>query len=332
VEVIGRPVEVSGHGYSPAMKTTAARLIEHRAPLRVEDVDLKETGPDEVLVEMAFGGVNPVDRYGAMGLAAPDGPLPRTLGTEGSGIVDGKPVLVHGSGVGTKCDGLWATKAVVPRQSVTEVPDGVELAFAASIGVAGATAWNVVKEVAQTTSEDRVLVLGATGGVGGMIVSLAHSTGATVWGQTRNESNRTWISEMGADGVIISDGTEMAKSAGELSPTVVFDPLGGGFTGQAISVMAEHGRLVLFGTSASQNGELPLQMVYRKGLTIFGYGGLIASQEVLANAKRRALEAVADRSMKVAVTKAFPLSEVNDALSFQAGGSAPGNVLLDLGS
>jgi NADPH2:quinone reductase len=132
--------------------------------------------------------------------------------------------------------------------------------------------------------------------------------------------------------VIISDGTEMAKSAGELSPTVVFDPLGGGFTGQAISVMAEHGRLVLFGTSASQNGELPLQMVYRKGLTIFGYGGLIASQEVLANAKRRALEAVADRSMKVAVTKAFPLSEVNDALSFQAGGSAPGNVLLDLGS
>jgi NADPH2:quinone reductase len=314
------------------MKTTAARLIEHGAPLRVEDVDLEEAGPDEVLVEMAFGGVNPVDRYGAMGITAADGPLPRTLGTEGSGTVDGRPVLVHGSGVGTKRDGLWATKAVVPRQAVTEVPDGVELAFAASIGIAGATAWNVVKEVAKTTSEDRVLVLGATGGVGGMIVSLAHSTGATVWGQTRNEKNRAWISEMGADGVIVSDGSGLATSAGDLSPTVVFDPLGGSFTGQAISMLAEHGRLVLFGTSASGTGELPLQMIYRKGLTIFGYGGLISSQEVLANAKRRALEAVADRTMKVSVSKTFPLSEVNDALSFQAGGSAPGNVVLDVRS
>jgi NADPH:quinone reductase len=314
------------------MKTTAARLIEHGAPLRVEDVDLKEPGPDEVLVDMAFGGVNPVDRYGAMGLAAPDGPIPRTLGTEGSGTVDGKAVLVHGSGVGTKRDGLWATKSVVPLQAVTEVPDGVKLSFAASIGIAGATAWNVVMETAQTTSEDRVLVLGASGGVGGMIVSLAHSTGATVWGQTRNENNRAWISEMGADGVIVSEGAEMAKSAGELSPTVVFDPLGGGFTGQAITVMAEHGRLVLFGTSASTTGELPLQMVYRKGITIFGYGGLIASQEVLTNAKRSALQAVADGTMKVSVTKAFPLAQVNDALSFQAGRSTPGNVVLDLRS
>ena len=310
----------------------AARLVEHGAPLRVEEVDLKETGPDEVQVEMDYGGLNPVDRYGAAGLAAPDGPVPRTLGTEGSGRVDGKAVIVHGSGVGTKRDGLWATFAVVPRQAVTEVPDGVDQAVAASIGVAGATAWNVVKEVAQTTPDDRVLVLGASGGVGGMIVSLAHSSGATVWGETSKDHNRAWISEMGADEVIVSDETGIAKSAGELSPTVVFDPLGGGFTGQAISVMAERGRLVLFGTSASATGELPLQMLYRKGLTIFGYGGLIASQEVLANAKRRALAAVVDGTMKVSVTKTFPLAEVNDALSFQAGRSAPGKVVLDLRS
>jgi NADPH2:quinone reductase len=137
---------------------------------------------------------------------------------------------------------------------------------------------------------------------------------------------------MGADEVVVCDADDMSKSAGELSPTVVFDPLGGAFTGQAISMMAERGRLVLFGTSASATGELPLQMVYRKGLTIFGYGGLIAPHAVLVNAKRRALEAVADGTMKVSVTTTFPLADVNEALDFLAARSAPGKAVLNLRS
>jgi NADPH2:quinone reductase len=279
---------------------------------------------------MAWGSINPVDRYGAIGLTAPDGPVPRTLGTEGSGTVDGKGVLVHGAGVGTRRDGLWASAAVVPGRAVTPVPNGVDLSQAATIGIAGATAWNVVNLLAKTTSEDRVLVLGASGGVGGMIVSLVHSMGATVWGQTSNEANRTWIADMGADEVIVCDASEMAATAGELSPTVVFDPLGNGFTGQAITSMAEHGRLVLFGTSASTTGELPLQFVYRKGLTIYGYAGLIASEQSLANAKRHAFQAVADGAMRVVVSRTFPLEQVNDALSAQADRVTPGKILLDL--
>jgi NADPH:quinone reductase len=312
------------------MKAIAARLEEHGAPLRIESVELATPGPDEVRVDMAFGGINPVDRYGAMGLAAPDGPVPRTLGTEGSGTVDGKPVLVHGAGVGTRRDGLWAQAAVVPSRSVIDVPDGVELSQAASVGIAGATAWNVVNELAKTTRADRVLVLGASGGVGSMIVSLVHSCGAKVWGQTTKEANRGWIEDVGADEVVVCDASDLAEKVSALLPTVVFDPLGDGFTGQAITAMTEHGRLVLFGTSASQTGELPLQAVYRKSLTIFGYGGLIASEESLVNAKRRALQAVADGTMHVSVSKIFPLDEVNEALDAQARRAVPGNILLDL--
>ena len=80
-----------------------------RSPDSGRDLELGEPETDEVLVEMVMGAVNPVDRYGAMGLTAPDGPVPRTLGTEGSGTVTEIPVLVHGAGVGTKRDGLWAT-------------------------------------------------------------------------------------------------------------------------------------------------------------------------------------------------------------------------------
>ena len=226
------------------MLVSAARLIEHGAPLRVETVELGEPGPDDVLVEMSWGAVNPVDRYGAMGHTAADGPVPRTLGTEGAGTVAGKKVLVHGAGVGTKRDGLWATAAIVPRRASTDVPDGVDLSDAATIGIAGATAWTVVTELARVTAEDRVLVLGASGGVGSMIVSLSKSIGARVWAQTGDESNSDWLTDLGAEHVVVSDDSHLETESGELSPTVVFDPLGNGFTGKAIAVSAQHGRLV----------------------------------------------------------------------------------------
>jgi len=312
------------------MKVSAARLIEHGAPLRVETVELREPEKDEVLVEMSWGAVNPVDRYGAMGLTAPDGPVPRTLGSEGAGTVGGTRMLVHGAGLGTRRDGLWATAAIVPRAALTEVPEGVDLDQAATIGVAGATAWTVVTELARVTAEDRVLVLGASGGVGSMIVSLAKSIGARVWGQTGNESNRDWLTDLGAEHVVVSDESHLETESGDLSPTVVFDALGNGYTGKAVAVAAQHGRLVIFGTSAGVTGELPLQAVYRKGLTIYGYGGLIAPEQNLARAKQQAIQAVAEGMMRVSVGATFSLALVNDALEQQAGGSVKGKVLLDL--
>lgn len=71
---------------------------------------------------MSYAVVNPVDRYTAQGLVSPDGPLPRTLGGEGAGAVDGRPVLVAGSGLGATRNGTWSQQAVVPRQAVLDLP------------------------------------------------------------------------------------------------------------------------------------------------------------------------------------------------------------------
>jgi NADPH2:quinone reductase len=237
---------------------------------------------------------------------------------------------VHGAGVGTTRDGLWASAAVVPRHALTEVPEGVDLARAATIGIAGATAWTVVTELARVTAEDRVLVLGASGGVGSMIVSLCNSLGATVWGQTEHATNRDWLADLGADEVIVSDANGLEAGVGGFSPTVVFDPLGNGFTGSAVVMAAEHARLVLFGASAGTSGALPLLALYRKGLTVYGYGGLIAPEESIARAKQQALRAVVAGEMMVTVGATFPLAQVNDALEKLAGRTVRGKVLLDL--
>ncbi len=161
----------------------AARLVEHGKPLEIDQVELPTPADDEVLVELAYAGVNPVDRYNALGTVAPDGPIPRTLGGEASGHADGVAVVVSGGGLGSTRDGVFAEAAVVPRTSVFPIPDGVSVRDAAAVGIVGVTAFEVV-ELATLTPSDRVLVLGGSGGVGLSVISYAASKGAQVWGQT----------------------------------------------------------------------------------------------------------------------------------------------------
>jgi NADPH2:quinone reductase len=314
------------------MQTRAARLVEHGKPLMISEIDSPEPADDEVLIDMAYGGVNPVDRYGAIGRVAPDAPLPRTLGSEGSGTVDGRAVIVRGHGLGASRDGLWATQAVVPAAAIIDIPAGVDLAAAAAMGVAGVTAWRVVTEKAQVTSEDRVLVLGASGGVGSIAVSVASKLGATVWGQTTSQSKADWIAQRGAERVVVADSASLVEAAANLHPTVVIDPLGDGFTGAGVELLEPRGRLVIFGTSADANGNVPLQALYRKGLTVYGYAGMMEADDVLAGHVADAMDALRDGRLEVVVDRILPLDQVNDAFELLEQQAVQGEVLLDLRS
>jgi NADPH:quinone reductase len=312
------------------MKATAARLVEHGKPLEVTEIDLPEPGPDEVVVDMLYGSVNPVDTYRAAGRVNPDAPLPRTLGAEGSGTVDGRTVVVTGHGVGTTRDGIWATRAVVPRSALTDVPLGVDPKKAAAMGVAGVTAWRMVTELGEVTPDDRVLVLGASGGVGSVIVSLAHGIGARVWGQAGSPRSEDWIRELGAERVLITGADDLAAQAAQLQPTAVFDPLGGGFTGAAIEAMAPHGRLVIFGSSAGATGTVSLQALYRSGLRVLGYAGLLSTAEAVSAALSESLQALAEQRLDVVVGSVVPLGAVNDAFQQLTDRRVRGKLVLDL--
>jgi NADPH:quinone reductase len=315
-------------------RARAARLLAHGKPLVVEEVDIPAPGEDEVVVEMAFAGVNPVDRYAAEGRVAPDGPLPRTLGMEGAGrrADDGRPVLLQGVGLGTTRDGTWSERVIAPAAALTDIPEGVNLADAAAMGVAGSTAWRTATEQARVTADDRVLVLGASGGVGSILVSLCRSLGARVWGQTGNPDKAAFISGLGADEVVTADADGLAAALEPLQPTVVFDPLGDGFSGASIEALAPFGRLVSFGVSAGPMAEINMQQVYRKGLTVFGYGGLAEPADRMAAGKTAALAGLAEGKLKVAIAERLPLGRVNDAFAALVDRAVSGKIVLDLGA
>lgn len=310
----------------------AARLVEHRSPVEVELVSLSKPGPDDVVVEMAFAGVNPVDRYGAMGTVAPGAPVPRTLGVEGVGRLEGRWVVLYGHGLGTARDGVWADAAVVPRAACVDVPDGVAPERAAALGVAGATADRTVTELARVTPDDRVLVLGASGGVGSLIVSLVHGIGAQVWGQTGQEAKVKDVESSGADRAFVAHAGTLAAAAAGLRPTVVFDPLGDGFTGAAVETLEPYGRLVLFGTSADPDGRVPLRDLYRKGLSLLGYAGLIEPEDAIRRGIEGALQAARDGRMAVRIDAVLPLEDVNEAFRRLEHREVSGKLVLALGA
>src|SRR5947209_3014869 len=308
----------------------AARLHRHGEPLRVERVDLRLPERDEVRVELRYGGVNPIDSYIAQGQVAADAPLPRTLGGEAAGEVDGQPVLLSGEGLGTARDGVWAQAAIVPRAAIHELPETVSLSEAAAMGVAGLTAWNTVVDLADVGPEDRVLVLGAAGGVGSVIVTLVHSIGATVWGQTGSDGKAQFVRDQGADEVVVGGPEEVSGAGEELQPTVVIDPLGGEFVRPAVERLAPNGRIVSFGTSAGPEVAFNLQSLYRKSGRILGYGGVQISRHARRAGLRQALAALGDGRMRVTVDTLRPLDAVGAAFVLLQERRVQGKLLLDL--
>src|SRR4051812_1514608 len=118
----------------------ALRIHRHGEPVLDSDVPDPMLGADESLVELKFSGINPVDVFIMAGQIAPEAPLPRILGIDGSGYLDGKPVMIHGAGVGVFRDGTLAERIAAPSIAIMPIPEGVSLETATGCGNAGATA------------------------------------------------------------------------------------------------------------------------------------------------------------------------------------------------
>jgi NADPH2:quinone reductase len=277
----------------------ALTLHEIGGDLSVGDVPEPVPAAGDVMVEMVYASVNPLDVWvsqGSPGVAAAN--LPWVPGTEGTGFVDGQPVLVRGAGLGVIRQGTTSERLAVPASAVHKVAADLDLAQVAGIGVAGGTAWEAVHTKAHVGPKDRVLVFGASGGVGSLAVQLAKACGATVWGQT---SNKAKVDGIAADHVVVADDTELAAALDGFEPTVVLDGLGGAYTPVAVDVLAPAGRLVAYGASADEQVAFNVRTFYRKGLSMLGYSGFVQSPAENQATINTVLAALADGTLHVPV-------------------------------
>jgi len=308
----------------------AARLHSIGGTLQLDELSDPEPGPGEQLVDIAFASVNPLDVWitqGSVGGAAAN--LPWTPGTEATGHVDGRRVLVRGGGLGVVRPGVYCNKIAVPDSWLLPVPAGLDLAQVAAMPVAGITAWQALHGRARLGALDRVLVLGASGGVGAMAIQLAKAIGATVWGQTGSAAKVEGITANGADNVIVTgaDGIEAAVESYE--PTVILDSLGGRYTDAAIACIANQGRLVVYGTSNNEQVSINLRRLYRKGVTLLGYAGMVDTAEEQRTAMDSLLAMMEAGSLRVPVGKVLPLAAAAEAHARILDREVEGKIVLD---
>lgn len=266
------------------------RVSAGRAELR--EVERPMPTEIEVVVDLLYCGVNPFDMQvlrGEIGRVTGD---PLTLGSEATGLLDGRLVQVSGGGLGAALHGTFAEQVVVPRASVKPLPGDADPRAAATIGVAGKTAWRAVHQLANVGKDDVVLILGAGGGVGLFAAQLAKAAGAVVLAQTANAERAHRLAELDLEPIFGPDPDAVAQRVANRGVSVVLDPLGGSYLAQVIPVLTPGATAVVYGALAGTTAPIPIDLLYKKGIAILGTAGGVTSADDAEAALEGALAAV----------------------------------------
>lgn len=171
--------------------------------LHVSALTPRAPADDEVSIDVAYSGVNFADIQMRLGFY-PDAPKrPFVPGYEVSGVVEAVGKDVTGLAVGDQVlagtyFGGYASRVTIPAIQVVPLPKNVDLAAGAALPVNFFTAHLALFEMARVRGGDRVLIEGATGGVGTLAVQMARRVGAEVVGLTSSPGKKQYIADLGA--------------------------------------------------------------------------------------------------------------------------------------
>ncbi len=298
----------------------AAQVAELGSPPDVVDA----TGAGAI--EIAAVALNPLDLAVAAGrFYGGHPPLPYVPGCEAVGRLDGRRVYLFGDGFGTRRDGFLVERTDFPEALAVPVPDGLDDGVAAACGIAGIAGWVPVAERAPVRSDDRVLVLGATGTAGSVAVQAARMLGAErVVAAGRDPERLERARELGADATVSLEGENLAErlrdaSAGD-GPTLVVDLLWGEPLRAAVEAAAPNARIVHVGQSAGPETTLASAAVRGKRLAILGHSNFGMTAAEREQSYRGLAEHVAAGRIRIDI-ETFDLDRVADAWAAQGSGA-----------
>ncbi|WP_327677673.1 zinc-binding dehydrogenase [Streptomyces sp. NBC_00467] len=233
------------------------------------------------------------------------------------------------AGPGTRGTYAELVRAGVDR--LVPVPEGLGPREAAALGHDGVTGIGIA-EAAGITPGDRVLVLGAAGGMGTLLVQLAHAAGARIVGAARGERKLALVKRLGADAVVdySADGwtDDVREAFGGRPVDVLLDGVGGELGARAFTLVADGGRVSAHGASSGGFAELDTESARARGITLRGIADVqFGASDVVRLATRALAEAAAGR-LRPVIAREFPLSRAADAHRAIEARSIPGKALL----
>ena len=311
--------------------------------LRPETLPVPAPGPDQVLIRVAFAGVNRPEVLQRQGLYPPPPGASLLLGLEVSGevVALGESVpeellgqqvcaLVPGGGYAEYCLTHWG--------HCLPVPEGLSLKQAAALPETLFTVWHNVFERGFARDGEALLVHGGTSGIGTMAIMLAKLFGLTVIATCGSEEKCAAARQIGADLAINyreQDFVEGVKAAtAGRGADVILDMVAGEYTQRNLKCLAEDGRLVVIATLGGIKSEINIVQLMIRRQTITGSTLRPRSDDfktcLAQEIEQNAWPLVTEGLLRPVMDQCFQLSEVAAAHARMEAGEHVGKIVLEV--
>lgn len=286
--------------------------------LQLEDVARPVPAADEILIKVYASGVNPVDwvvREGGNAALRAYLTLPMTLGWDAAGVVVEVGSEVTGFRVGDAVygepnfpgDGSYAEYCAAKASQFAHKPKSLIFIEAAGVPLAGLTAWTGLFEHGQLQPGQRVLIQGASGGVGGFAVQFAKAKGAYVIG-TASAGNLDYLRQLGADEVLDYRSQPVEDLVRDVDVVLEASPLRDNTERVKVVRTLKKG-----GIFVSVNTDFPFDEAMQAALAQQQVTGTLAANQPRQEWLQEMAQLIDAGQVKVFVSNVYPLAEVADA-------------------
>jgi NADPH:quinone reductase len=303
----------------------AIQVKQPGGPEALELVELPIPQPkiNGAVVKAAASGVNYIDvnlRSGAY-----KAPLPFIAGQEGSGLVTAVGDEVKSLKIGDRVAwsgilGSYAEYVAAPAEALVPVPADVSEQDAAAAMLQGMTAHYLCNDAYALKPGETALVHAAAGGVGLLLVQMAHHLGARVIGTVSSEAKVKLAREAGADEVILYTQNDFEAATKQLTGgqgvDVVYDSVGKATFDKSMNVLRPRGMLVLYGASSGPVPPIDPQMLAQKGSIYMARTTLAhftATRAELLARSGAVFAMIAGGKLKLRIARTYPLGQAQQA-------------------
>jgi NADPH:quinone reductase len=248
--------------------------------LHLVDLPDPKAGPDTAVVKVAAGAISPSDVMNVEGRMEHT-TLPRVPGRDYAGtVVDGPAgwvgAEVWGTGgeIGFSIDGSHAELMAVPIASLRRKPERLSLEQAGAMGITYLAAWVGTIEYARLAPGETLLVIGASGGVGGAAAQIGKWRGARVLGIDRHPLAPDSAAAQAVDEFFILDGETVeqivSRATGGRGAQVIFDTVGGTMVEPALKALGHRGRQIAIASAGGRHASIDIVDFYHNESQLLG--------------------------------------------------------------
>lgn len=325
--------------------------------VEVAEVEIPDPGPGEVRIRVGAASMNHLDLWVRRGLPI-ETPMPHIGGADVAGIVDeagpgaghvprGTRVVVdpaldyeestgptRSAGFGSRhlrllgehTQGGFAEYAVVPVENLVRLPDEISVEDAAAAGLVGVTAWRGLLHRGGLRAGERVLVTGASGGVGSMALQIARLAGAEVYAVTSGSESVEKARSLGAhvvyDRLEVDFAEELRADTKKEGVDLILDSVGDAVWDGCLKSLAYGGRLVTYGATTGADAGAQIRRVFWKQLSILGSTMGTPAQY------REFMDVLFRGDVKAVVHEVLPLEELRRAHEMLEAGEVFGKLVI----